>query len=96
MPLNFWPLADARFQSGEGDRKPEQGRKDHHGDGEQRRREQEQRPPSRLAANQHLPRPEGHGPHEKGVERRPPVLPAELEHTGAVEDLDEHDERKQG
>ena len=99
-PLNLPPVSEARFQSVNAMPTPKISREDHHGDGEQRRRQDEQRAPAPLAVDQHLADAERDAPDEIGVEHRPPVAEAERQDAGGVEDLQqadgEHEERVAG
>jgi hypothetical protein len=83
------PSEGAQVPVRESDVEPEEGREDHHRDGEQKRRKEEQGPPSGLAVNHHEPGAQGDHPGKKGVEDRPPVLEADLDDAGRLQDLDE-------
>ena len=56
-PLKWRPVERAQVPVGEGDVEAEEGREDHHRDGEQDGRQHEQRPLPALAADHHLAAP---------------------------------------
>ena len=82
---------------GEGDGETEERREDHHGAGEQERRQHEQALLSDLAAVQHLGDAERDAPGEEGVEGRTPVGEADRDEARRVGDLqcrDDNEERR--
>ncbi len=74
--------------------KPEQRRKNHHGNGEQYGRKQKQRPQAAFSPDHDLPDTERGGPEQIGVEDRAPIGEARGDGSGRVQNLDEQYERE--